>query len=79
VKASGRPQDSYGVALGLRGNYLKKWGIDFDLVSPFVAYVSTREVPENSELLPSNEVRHGSVVAGLSLNLDTALSWLKNE
>jgi hypothetical protein len=77
VKGSARPMDSYGVAVGLRGSYLSKFGIDFDLISPFASYLSTREVPEDSAQVPRSSTRQKTWTFGLSLNLDAALAWLK--
>jgi hypothetical protein len=77
VKASTRPLDSYGIALGLRGSYFSKFGIDFDLVSPFVAVLSTRVVPADKNQLPTTHERHTAIMGGLSMNLDAALKWVK--
>jgi hypothetical protein len=80
VKASKNPLDSLGVALALRGRYLRKYGLDFDLVSPFVGYTFTLE----DEVSPSGEVvtnggRNAELRFGASLNLDKALGWIKGK
>lgn len=79
VKASKHPLDEYGVGIALRGQYLKRLGIDFDLFSPFVAWTTFKEdaVDANNQPL-LNSHRKSAVRAGISFNLDTALGWLKS-
>ncbi len=71
-EASSTPFDSFGVALALRGSYLSSFGIDFDVVSPFVGYVWTR--PEDTEI----DELTGTVQFGFSFNLNKALSWVQD-
>ena len=80
VKASGDPLDSLGVALGLRGRHLRKYGLDFDLISPFVGYTFTQE----DEATASGEIvtdgsRNHELRFGVGLNLDKALGWVKGK
>jgi hypothetical protein len=76
VKISRQPLDSYGFAVGLRGQYLKKLGIDFDLFSPFIGWTSTKE----DEVKDGHPVEGGSrknaFRVGVSFNLDKGLGWV---
>lgn len=69
VQGSKSPQDSIGAAVALRGEYLKKWGLNFDLLSPFAAYTWTRDDATDTR---KRELRFGAAV-----NIDKAVDWLK--
>jgi hypothetical protein len=69
VKGTKSPLDSVGTSLALRGEYLKKWGLSFEALSPFVAYTWTKE---EGSVTRSEELRYG-----VALNIDKAVEWLK--
>jgi hypothetical protein len=78
VEASSRPRDSIGAALGYRFRSRRIGGLQLNAFSPFVGVIRT----ENDRLDPETLEATGSesdleLAAGLSLNLDTALEWLK--
>jgi hypothetical protein len=70
LKGSDSPFDSVGFGVGLRGSYAKRFGFDFDLLSPFVGWTWT--VPEDSGRDRVVETRFG-----VSLNINKALEWVK--
>lgn len=72
-EASSTPFDSFGVALALRGSYLKSVGIDFNTVSPFAGYIWTRPEPDDANTLT------GTLQFGFSFNLDKALGWVQDD
>ncbi len=71
-KGSKSPQDSLGFGLGLRGSYLKSYGLDFELISPFVAVTYTKSTDASSSTSRDRQVR-----VGFSVNVSKALDWLK--
>ena len=70
LKGSDSPLDSIGFGVGLRGAYAKRFGFDFDLLSPFVGWTWT--APEDSGKHRVVETRFG-----VSLNINKALEWVK--
>ena len=69
VKGSERPIDSWGIGLGFRDGYGKRFGIDLNLLSPWLAYVGT--------VAEGGGSRDWRVQYGFSVNLDAALGWLQ--
>jgi hypothetical protein len=71
VKISKHPLDSYGIGVGYRLPAINRFGFELEAFSPFLSYLWTRET--------SNNVTNtrGHVRAGISLNLDKALGWIK--
>jgi hypothetical protein len=67
IKGSKHPEDSFGFGLGFRGSYLKRFGLDFELLSPFVAWTYTKD----------DEDRVREIRVGVSVNVDAAIKWLK--
>ena len=51
------------------GSYLKSYGLDFDVISPFVAVTYTKA--------DTSSTRERQVRAGFSVNISKALDWLK--
>lgn len=74
VKISKRPLESYGVALGYRFGRIDRWGVELDAFSPFVGYIWTEE-PRSDQ--PEKTRHKGTVRYGISVNIDTALGWMK--
>ncbi len=70
VKGSKNPFDSVGFGVGLRGGYAKRFGLDFDLLSPFVGWTWTE--PEDSTRNRVLETRFG-----IGVNINKALEWVK--
>jgi len=78
VKLSKQPLQTFGIALGYRGNALSSLGLSFDAVSPFAGYFWSRpEVPEGSSA--AEKKLQGTFQFGFSFNLDTALGWTKGD
>jgi hypothetical protein len=71
VEASKDPTHSYGVALGIRFKNVNLPGISLDTFSPFAGYFWTR-----NDTLTGHKYK-GDWRAGISLNLDKALNWVK--
>jgi hypothetical protein len=70
VQGSKSPFDSVGFGIGLRGSHAKRFGFDFELLSPFVGWTWT--APEDSTQDRVRETRFG-----ISLNINKALEWVK--
>jgi hypothetical protein len=70
VKGSDSPTDSLGFGIGLRGSWLKRFGLDFETLSPFFGWVWTKTPT-------AGESRHVTPRFGLSVNLSRALDWVK--
>jgi hypothetical protein len=78
LKIAKQPLDSYGAAIGYRFTTLKTAGFELDGFSPFVGYIWTKEDELTDAGAPQRESHYrGSVRAGISLNLDKALDWVK--
>jgi hypothetical protein len=73
VKATKRPEESYGAGIGLRGKYANFPALNFEIVSPFAAITRSR-VETNGVVSHRNDLR-----AGVSVNLDKALGWVKGD
>lgn len=71
VEASKDPTNSFGLALGMRFKNVKLPGISLDTFSPFAGYFWTR-----NDTLTGHKYK-GDWRAGISLNLDKALNWVK--
>jgi hypothetical protein len=71
IEASKDPTNSYGLALGMRFKNVKLPGISLDTFSPFAGYFWTR-----NDTLTGHKYK-GDWRAGISLNLDKALNWVK--
>jgi hypothetical protein len=69
IKGTTSPLDSIGAALAVRGEYLKKLGLNFELLSPFAAYTWTKD--------ETTDKRVGELRFGLGVNIDKAVDWLK--
>jgi hypothetical protein len=76
LKASNRPLDSYGFALGLRGQYLSKLGLNLDALTPLVAMTFTQEDVEENGVVTRRARRNSELRFGVSLNLDQAVKWV---
>ncbi len=70
IEGSRHPFDSLGFGIGLRGSYAEKFGLDFDVLSPFVAWTWTKRPDPDT-------TRDRQFRFGLALNLDKALDWVK--
>lgn len=77
VKASSHPLDSIGIGVALRGRHLKKYGLNFDLISPFVGVTFTLQDVESADGVRPDGGRNSELRFGVALNLDQALSWAK--
>ena len=78
VTLSKRPLDSYGFAVGFRGSYLKRFGVDFETLTPFVGYTYSLEDAVNSAgQVKEKSRRNKQFRFGVSLNLDRATSWME--
>jgi hypothetical protein len=75
VKASRRPLDSYGVALTWRGSLFRPLGLDFNLIAPYVGWVSERQ-DEPEENGSARQGHEADWLMGISFNLDVVLGWL---
>ena len=73
-RASKKPFESFGFGLGLRGKY----GLNFDTVSPFVAYLATRTDPAEAGTIAAHKLTT-TFQFGVSFNLDQALAWVKGD
>lgn len=71
VKGSKRPQESAGIAVGVRGKYFNWPALNFEGFSPFVAVTWTRHEEAGVITHP-----HAGRV-GVAVNLDKAIGWLK--
>jgi hypothetical protein len=77
LKASKHPLDSVGVAIGLRGQWLAKWGLNLDALTPFVGWTSTQEdAVETNGTVTKRARRNSELRFGVSLNLDQAVKWV---
>lgn len=76
AKASRHPDESWGVALGLRGDYLQRFGLDLDQFSPFVGWTFTREDAKEGDRPDKGGSRNSEFRVGLSFNLDEAMKWI---
>jgi len=72
VKGTKRPQESIGLAIGLRGQYLKWPALDFEAFSPFLAVTWTR-----TEAGQALRERKAVARVGVAVNLDKAIGWVK--
>jgi hypothetical protein len=70
LQGSDSPFDSVGFGVGLRGSYAKRFGFDFDLLSPFVGWTWTAAQD-------SGQPRVLETRFGVSLNINKALDWAK--
>jgi hypothetical protein len=70
LQGSDSPFDSIGFGVGLRGHYAKRFGLDFDLLSPFVGWTWT-------EAEDDAQGRVQQLRFGLSMNINKALDWVK--
>lgn len=79
IKASKQPWDSIGWAIAVRSLEIPFLGIQLDLITPFAGYTYTRqdEVPVTGQ--KPRRRRNSERRFGVSLNLDSALSWVKKE
>jgi hypothetical protein len=75
LKASRNPLDSVGLAVGLRGQFLTKWGLDLDALTPFVAWTWSEEDVAADGVVQRRARRNSEFRYGLSLNLDQAVKW----
>jgi hypothetical protein len=78
VRISKHPLDGFGVAVGYRLQSVKAFGFELDAFSPFVGYIWTKQdaQPDAGATVPDTQ-RRGQFHAGLGLNLDKALDWVK--
>jgi hypothetical protein len=70
LQGSDSPFDSIGFGVGLRGHYAKRFGLDFDLLSPFVGWTWT-------EAEDDAQGRVQQLRFGLSMNINKALDWVR--
>lgn len=78
VEASSRPRDSIGAALGYRFRSAKVAGLQLDGFSPFVGVIRTEDDKvDQSTMEVVGSDSELEFVAGISLNLDKALEWVK--
>jgi hypothetical protein len=71
IEASKHPAHSLGFGVGLRGHALKRFGLDFDSLSPFAGLTFTK--PDNAT---EGTKRHREFRFGVSLSLEKALDWI---
>jgi hypothetical protein len=69
LQGSKSPFDSIGVGVGLRGSYARRFGVDFDLLSPFVGWTWTEPEASGRRVLQTR--------FGISVNINKALEWVK--
>jgi hypothetical protein len=77
ITASSKPLESLGVGLGLRGQYLKRFGVDFEVFTPWVGYTFTKQDETKNQEVQRNAGRNREVRFGVGLNLDKALGWVQ--
>jgi hypothetical protein len=71
-----RPLSSYGFGLALRGLGRWGWGLDLDVVTPFVLWTRTRIEPDGSS---SAQPPYADALRwGVGFNLAAALKWTGN-
>ena len=70
LQGSKSPFDSIGFGIGVRGSYAKRFGFDFDLLSPFVGWTWTAQAD-------SSQPRVLKTRFGVGLNINKALEWVK--
>lgn len=70
LEGSKTPLDSMGIGLGLRGKFLSRFGIDFDVISPFVGVTWTKAETAGAPRIKKTRL-------GVSLDLKKALDWVK--
>ena len=70
IEGSTSPLDSIGLGVGLRGSHFKRFGLDFEALSPFVGVTWTRS--EDSSVQRNRTTR-----VGVSLDLGRAVAWVK--
>jgi len=70
VQGSKKPLDSMGFGIGFRGSYGKRFGFNFDLLSPYVGFTWTEQA--DSSLPRVRQTRFG-----VGLNINKALDWVK--
>ena len=74
VKAGRAPWSSYGWAVGLRSIDLDWLGIHLDAITPFAGYTYTREDAPPGQ---TKRGRNSEFRLGVSLNLSSAVKWIK--
>jgi hypothetical protein len=70
AQGSNKPLDSTGFGIGLRGSYARRFGFDFDLLSPYVGFTWTAQAD-------TSEPRVMQARFGVGLNINKALDWVK--
>ena len=76
IKASRRPLDSLGATIGLRGQYLSRFGLNLDVLTPFVGWTFTKEAASADGIVSELGSRNAELRFGVALNLDQALKWV---
>jgi hypothetical protein len=64
LKVSRRPLDSIGFGIGLRGNYFKRFGLDFDFLTPFVGMTFTKQDQTDATGAEAKSSRNSEVRLG---------------
>ena len=70
LQGSDSPFDSIGFGVALRGSYAKRFGLNFDLLAPFIGWTWT-------EPAEAGQKRVFQTRFGLSMNINKALEWVK--
>jgi hypothetical protein len=76
IKASRQPLDSLGATIGLRGQYLSRFGLNLDVLTPFVGWTFTKEAASADGIVSELGSRNAELRFGVALNLDQALKWV---
>ncbi|HYM61837.1 MAG TPA: hypothetical protein VEZ11_13200, partial [Thermoanaerobaculia bacterium] len=78
VKISKNPLDSYGAAIGYRSPNFSILGMTLQSFTPFVGYFRTKVNDKDQSGNPIVRRKSG-VRAGISLNIDRAVDWVKKK
>lgn len=74
------PLSSYGMGIGFRSSQVKIGSFELDKLTPFVAYVRSRQDTVTADGTPQKDAKlTNDFVWGLSFNLDNALAWVKKQ
>lgn len=80
LKASERPHDSFGIAVGWRAPTMKILDISLESFSPFFGVIWSKEDKLQNGIVQSEKDYGGpSLIFGLSFNFDKASEWLKKK
>lgn len=74
MRVSKKPLETFGIGIGYRVDPVTRYGFALNTVSPFVAYAWNNEADPDR---PDQLHYKGSWRAGISMNLDKIMGWLK--